>query len=181
MNNLPISVVDIGALIILLLGAIIGLKRGLSGEIARFVGTIIAFCLGIFFYKPFGMWLVEHTRLGEKPAHVIAFVLMVAAVLLVTLLVRLILRSIMKISFEGNIERIGGLLAGFIRATVLVLIIFVVMNMWPHEYLTRIFGEESVIGRMVVRYMPAIEKQIDKIPVKEKVEDIKETVTEEMK
>lgn len=175
------NAVDIGALVILLLGTIIGFRRGLSGEIARFIGTIAALCLGIYFYKPFGAWIAGHTRIGEETANVIAFALMAGAVLLITLLVRLILRSIMKISFEGNLEKAGGCIAGFIRALILVLMVFMAMNMWPHEYLNRTFGRESVIGSLVVKYMPAIKKQVEKLPVKEKVEDIREQVSEEMK
>jgi uncharacterized membrane protein required for colicin V production len=181
MNSFPApNAVDIGALVILLLGTIIGFRRGLSGEIARFIGTIVAFCLGIYFYKPLGEWLVEHTRLEEGPANVIAFVVMVSVVLLITLIIRLILRSIMKISFEGNIEKAGGCVAGFIRAFLLILIIFIAMNMWPHDYLNRIFGKESIIGGVVVKYMPAIRKQVEKLPVKEKIKNIREKVSEEI-
>lgn len=181
MDNFPSpNAVDIGALVILLLGTIIGFRRGLSGELARFIGTILAFCLAMYFYKPFGSWLVEHTRLEEEPANVTAFVLVVAAVLLVTLVLRLVLRSIMKISFEGNIEKGGGCIAGFVRAVILVLVIFIAMNMWPHDYLNRVFGRESIIGSVVVKYMPAVRKQVEKLPVKKKIGNIKEKISEEM-
>lgn len=179
MNHFPTpNAVDIGALVVLILGTIIGFRRGLSGEIARFIGTIAAFTLGIYYFKPFSSWVVDHTRMGEEIADVAAFILIVGAILLVTLIVRLILRSIMKISFEGNLEKGGGSLAGLVRAAILVLIIFITMNMCRNDYLNKAFGKESVIGSVVIRYMPLIEKQVDKLPVKEKVEGIRERVSE---
>ena len=182
MGNLPSpNAVDIGALVILLLGAIIGFRRGLSGEIARFIGTIAAVGLGMYFYKPFGDWIATHTRIGEEKGETIAFVLLVVTVLLITLLIRFILRSIMKISFEGNLEKAGGCIAGFIRAVLLVLAIFITINMWPHEYLNRLFCKESLIGSLVVKYTPAIKKQMEKLPLKEKAADIKEKISEEVK
>jgi uncharacterized membrane protein required for colicin V production len=181
MNSFPApNAVDFGVLAILLLGTIIGFRRGLSGEIARFIGTIAAFCLGMYFYRPFGEWFVTHTRLEEEPANVMAFVLIVSVVLLITLVVRLILRSIMKISFEGNIEKVGGCIAGFIRALLLALVILVTMNMWPNDYLNRIFGKESIAGSVVVKYIPVIKKQVEKLPVKEKVKKIRDKVSEEI-
>jgi diadenosine tetraphosphatase ApaH/serine/threonine PP2A family protein phosphatase len=65
----------------------------------------------------------------------------------------------MKISFEGNIEKAGGCIAGFIRAVMLVLIILAAMNMWPHDYLNRIFGRESAerIEPLKKRILQAVE------------------------
>jgi len=181
MNHLPTpNAVDIGALVLLILGTIIGFRRGLSGEIARFIGTIAAFALGIYYYRPFSYWIIEHTRLSDEIADVTAFILIVGSILLITLVVRLILRSIMKISFEGNLEKGGGSLAGLIRATILVLTTFIIMNMYRNDYLNRIFGRESIIGSVVVKYMPLIEKQVNKLPFKEKAKGLKEKISEEV-
>ena len=176
----PPNAVDIGALVLLILGTILGFRRGLSGEIARFVGTIAAFVLGYFLYSPTGAWLVDHTRLSTGTANVTAFILIVALVLLGSLLIRLVLRSIMKISFEGNIEKAGGCISGFIRYAILVLIIFIAMNLVKQEFLNRVFGKESVIGSVVVRFIPEIKEQVEKLPVKEKVEDLREKISEEI-
>ncbi|OGV69764.1 MAG: hypothetical protein A2283_14510 [Lentisphaerae bacterium RIFOXYA12_FULL_48_11] len=179
MNHFPTpNAVDIGALAILILGTIIGFRRGLSGEIARFIGTIAAFALGIYYYRPLGFWIIDHTSLDEEITNVAAFILIAGSILLITLILRLILRSIMKISFEGNLEKGGGSLAGLVRAIILVLIIFIAMNMCRNDYLNRTFGKESIIGSVVIRYMPLIEKQVDKLPVKEKVEGIRERISE---
>lgn len=173
--------VDIGAIVLLIAGIIIGFRHGLSGEIARFIGTLAALVLGLYFYKSGGNVITENTRMGEAAANVTAFILIIAIILLLTLLARLILRSIMKISFEGGLEKAGGCIAGLLRAAMVVLMIIITMNMWPHDYLNRVFGKDSVIGRVVIKYMPAVKKQVENLPVEEKVEDIKEKISEEIK
>lgn len=168
-------------MVVIVLGTAIGFKRGLSGEIARFLGTIAALSLGLFFYKPCGSWIAGHTKLSEGAANVMSFILMIAIILLITLLLRFILRNIMKISFEGRIEKTGGCIAGFLRAVTLVLVVFIAMNLWPYEPFNRFFGEESVIGTVVIQHLPSATRQVEKLPIKEKVEAIQEKISEEIK
>ena len=161
MGNLPSpNVVDIAALVVCVIGIIQGLRRGLSGEIARLIGVVVAFILGVFFYRPFGSWLVDRVRISEL-AFAVAFILTVMGAAVVMLLVRLVLKRIMVVVFEPHAEKIGGAIAGFLRMSFFVLIIFVMMNMWPNDYLNKIFGEDSVIGSQVVKIVPTIEEEIE--------------------
>jgi uncharacterized membrane protein required for colicin V production len=162
-----VNPVDIVALMIICVNLIIGLSRGLSGELAGLVGTAAAFGLGIFFQTPFSSWLQDHTRLQGRSAQAVAFISTAIAVIIIAILLRLILRKIMKITFEPTVDKVGGLISGFIRSSILVLIIFVAVNMCPHEYLNRKFGEESMIGRLVIEHItPRLERS-------QKVEDLK--------
>jgi uncharacterized membrane protein required for colicin V production len=166
MNHLPdINVIDIAAVIVVCVSLIIGIRRGLSGELAGLIGTIAAFGLGAHFLAPFGVWLQAHTRLGERPAQALAFISVAVGVIIVMILLRLLLGKIMKISFEPAVDKFGGFASGLIRSCVLVLIIFVSIQMCPNDYLNRKFGEESVVGRFVAKHvMPRVE---DKKPVEE--------------
>jgi uncharacterized membrane protein required for colicin V production len=166
MNHFPaISVIDIAVLVIIGVNLIIGLRRGLSGELAGLIGTIAAFGIGAHFLSPFGAWLNNHTRLGERPAQALAFISVAVGVIIVMILLRLLLGKLMKISFEPTIDKIGGFASGLVRSCILVLIIVVSVLMCPNDYLNRKFGEESVVGRSVVKYvMPHVE---DKTAVEE--------------
>ena len=164
MNHLPaVNVIDIAAVLIVCVNLIIGIRRGLSGELAGLIGTIAAFGLGAHFLSPFGAWLKDHSRLGERPAQALAFISV--GVIIVMILLRLLLGKIMKVSFEPSVDKIGGFASGLIRSCILVLIIVVAVQMYPSDYLDRKFGEESVVGRFVVKHvMPRVE---DKTPVAE--------------
>ena len=48
----PPSLVDLVALAVVAIGGIVGLIRGLSGELARLISTVVALLLGLRFYRP---------------------------------------------------------------------------------------------------------------------------------
>jgi uncharacterized membrane protein required for colicin V production len=160
MDLLP-SVIDIIALVLVVLGAIVGYRRRLSGELAHVVSIVAALLLGLFFHRPIGLWLSENTRLSEPGARAAAFIAttLVAAVTLI--LVRAVLRRVMRVVMEEEADKTAGCVAGAIRAAVVVLIVFIFMNMVPHDYLNKVFGERSVIGRMVLACMPSLREAID--------------------
>jgi membrane protein required for colicin V production len=159
----PPSLVDVIAIVVLVVGGVQGALRGLSGELARLISVIIAFMLGLRFYQPFGAWVLEHTRLGGRPSLALAFVVTVVTVIVVLLVLRHVIKRVMKIVVEEQAEKSGGALAGVIESTIYVLIAFVVLNLVPHDYLNRKFGEESIVGTCVQASMPHLQEIIEDI------------------
>ena len=155
------NLVDVIALFIVVIGIVQGCFRRLSGELSHLISVVAAFVAGMFAFRPLGIWLVEHTRLTEKSAHVTAFIAVIVASLVLMALIRILLRRIMRVIIEEQVDRTLGGFAGFLRASVFVLVVFVIMNMWPHEYLNRIFGEESMIGRTVKSCMPVLQEAVE--------------------
>jgi len=160
MDSTPvISVIDIATAVLLLLNVAVGFYRGLSGELARLVGMAVALVLAMQFYRPAGVFVLSHTRLAEKPAEALAYTLLFICAFLVSMLVRILLRKVMKVVFEQPFDKIGGCVAGLVRSSAFIFIVFVVMNMVPHEYLNRKFGEESLIGRQLLLRMPELREE----------------------
>ena len=92
------------------------------------------------------------------------------------MLLGFVFRRIMKIVFEPAVDKPGGGFAGFVSGILAVLIVFMIMIQWPNDYLNRKFGEESVIGRVVVKlaarsapWMPAGRDKVDSLPVSKEV------------
>jgi len=157
MNELPtLSIVDVVALAFVVLNAIVGLVRKLSGELAQLVAAVAALVLGVTLHRPFGDWILANTGLEAGGARAAAFLLTVLTAVVCMLLMRAILRHAMKVVFDPVIDRIGGLVAGALRGAVIVAILFILMNIWPQPYLNRVFGKESTIGTLVVRYLPYV-------------------------
>jgi uncharacterized membrane protein required for colicin V production len=162
MSTIPeLNLVDIAALILVGMGGIQGCIRGLSGELARLVGTLAAFAAGVTLQKPVGAWILEHTRLEDQPAHAVAFIATVLLAIIVMFLLRLVLKRIMKVVFTDGLDKVLGVCAGLIRMAVVACIIFLVMNLIPNDYLNRHFGEESAIGSVVVQYIPTIRETLE--------------------
>ena len=166
MDNLShFNIVDLVALILILLGLIRGFMKGLSGELAGLLGAAAAFVGAWYFYTPLGNFLTDKTRLSERATVAVAFVLALIGAYMAMRILRLVLRHVMEFSFKGKIEKIGGMLAGGIRMTVVVTAFVLLMTLWPHEYLHRLFAEESVFGRFVFEKLgPVYEKIAEEHP-----------------
>ncbi|MCK5849701.1 MAG: CvpA family protein [Kiritimatiellae bacterium] len=169
------NIVDYVAIGIVLLGLLQGYHRRFSGELAHLISVIGAFILGLLLYRPFGGWLIDHTRLTDQTANVVAFITTMIVCLIIMTIIRLSLRHIMRVVIEEEVDKTLGAIAGFLRVSVFIFVVFLIMNMWPNDYLNSIFGEESFIGRTIVKLTPsfydALENQQERL---EKIRENKE-------
>ena len=171
MEHFPVSVVDMIAVLVICLSTLRGFFRGLSGELAQLISLVLALVVGVYSYRPFGIWILSNTHLSHRAAHTVAFVVTVTTVILAAVLLGFVFRRIMKIVFDPKIDKPGGGLAGFVSGTLAVLLVLMILNLWPHAYLNRKCGEESVIGRLVVKFMPAVREKVDDLPATRKVKE----------
>ena len=155
------TAVDVGALVLVLWEFLWGLKRGLSGELARLISTLITLVAGLRFYPALGRLLADNTRLAENRelAQAVAFLLIVVCFALLFLTLRLVLRLLMVVKFNEKIDRSGGGLAGLLRGALMVILCVYAIGLWPHEYLRDVVRKQSAVGQAVFRHAPwAIEK-----------------------
>lgn len=162
--NMPAwNVIDLFALGTILLSTLIGYRRRLSGEIANLLSLAAVFFVGFIAYRPVGNWLLTYSRLDGRTADVVAYVLTTIVAIIIMVIIRLVLGSIMRIVIEEEVDKIGGVIAGMVRSFFLITIVFLVMNLVPHEYLNKKFGEESVIGRLVIKCMPSLNRAVERL------------------
>lgn len=153
--------IDLLALGVILVFALIGWRRGLSGELSRFATLLLALALALRAREPLGRLIGDATRL-ETPADVaLAYTLAIIIALIGLSLLRRLLERIMQISFTPGLEKSGGMLAGMLRGLLGVIAVFLLMNLWPHDYLNRVFGDASLGGRMIQRVIPRIRDELD--------------------
>ena len=148
-----LNLIDIAAGIYLLFGVFRGFKRGLSGELARLVSIAVILIAGWQLYEPLGQKIGEITRLTDNESRLAGFVLSLVAAGLVMVLLRWVLKNMMEFAFKGNIERIGGMIAGFLRTLAIVTAIVVAASLSPSAYLAQKFSEDSRIGSLITRYV----------------------------
>jgi uncharacterized membrane protein required for colicin V production len=150
------NLADAAALVWLLVGAFNGWRRGLSGELPRLMSVVVAGACGFLVYGQLTAWIALHTRLQGDAAGALAFI---AATLLAgagMLAMRLILGSLVQIVFAAAINKPVGLVAGLVGSALVLVLLFVSLNLVPHEDLNRIFGAESALGRVVRRTVPIV-------------------------
>ncbi len=154
------TLVDTIAVVLLALGTAVGWRRRLSGELAHVLSLIVAVAVGLFASRPLGQWLLEHSRLSPGVAWVVAFLGVLILSALAMAATRALLRKTMRVVFEEEVDKYGGAVAGFVRAAVVLALVFLVVNMTANETLRRVFGERSFFGRLAIRYAPALEETV---------------------
>lgn len=159
--GLIFNIVDGVAAGVVLVGMLLGYRRGLSGEMARVAGVLVAFACGMAAYRPATAWLTQHALASERAIAAFAFAVSFLAAFAAMLLARLLLGRVMKVVFEGTFDRIGGVLAGGLKAALFVLAVLIVLNLAPSEALNRMVGEESAVGRLACRLVPTMRERLD--------------------
>ncbi|OVE75574.1 hypothetical protein BVX97_04090 [bacterium E08(2017)] len=152
---------DLVSLIVIAIGIFVGYRRKLSGEIAILISVAAALFVGFFFFEPLGVWLATNTDLGINGARIATYVFIILGSSVVMVVLRLVLGKVLKIVIGEEADKIGGAIAGFVRSSIFVLIIFLLMNIIPNENLNRVFGEGSFIGRQTLKILPSIEEVIE--------------------
>ena len=154
LNNL--NWVDCVILIILIRTTYVGFSRGLSWEIIRLLGIVIAFVLAIHNYDKIGSFIGSNSPIPPIAANLFSFLVLVFGTALVFKFIGFGLHKILEIELLSPIEHIGGLLLGFIRGMVLALITLVIMLIISVPYIDDSIRERSFFGDKLLRAAPIV-------------------------
>ena len=104
--------VDVVIIIYLGLSIFFGFAQGLIRTLFSIIGTIVGILLASHFYKQLGDILTFISN--RNVADIIAFIIILLAVMGIAALIALVLRSLIKAIMLGWIDRIGGAVFGLI-------------------------------------------------------------------
>ena len=106
--------VDLIVLVIILFEFLMGLRRGLSGELFRLLGTGLVLAIGLGFYEDFGLMIANHSRLTQnhEMAVALAFLLIVVGMGICFLLLRIVFNLLVHVKFNDAFDRPAGGMAG---------------------------------------------------------------------
>ena len=135
---------------VLLYGAAMGAARGLSSELATLIGMVVAAIVTRLFYEPVSFWICDRWGWNEEVTRLFAVVLLALLVLYGMRLVRIALGALMTFSFKGLVERVGGLLAGFVRLGAIALVLLLAASFVPSSKLQRAVMLDSTVGRQAL-------------------------------
>jgi uncharacterized membrane protein required for colicin V production len=162
MSTPPLTTVDIIVLACILLGAVQGLFRRLSGEMARLIGTICAFILGTVLHQPLGQWIANHTRLIDQEAKTATYILTVIVALIFWIFFHRMIKKLLQMIVSAKFDMIAGIIAGATRVLILAMIIFIAINMWPDLPMKDHFGETSLFGKWAIALTPTVQEHMEK-------------------
>ena len=132
---------------VLIYGAVMGLVRGLSHELATLVSMVVAVLVTRLFYEPVSAWVCMRWGWNPEITRLLAVVVLALGTLYGMRLLRIALGSLMTFAFKGVVERLGGLLTGTIRQGATFLVILLAASFVPSSWLQRAVMYDSATGR----------------------------------
>jgi len=139
---------DIILLVLLFIPTFIGFRKGLIKAALSFAGLIIGVVLAGNFYKPvsriFGF--IDNDNI----AYILAFILILALVMVAAFLLARLLKSIISLVMLGWVDNFGGAALGFLSG---FLLLGAILATW-----VKFFGSDLIIdsflGRVMLDYFP---------------------------
>ena len=126
------------------------MRKGLIKAVLSLVGLVIGVVLAANLYEPvskiFGFFN------NENAAKIVAFLLILALVMVAALFLARLFKSIMSITMLGWVDNVGGAILGFLAGFIFL---SAILAMW-----VKLFGSglvtESFIGQVMLDYFPLI-------------------------
>jgi len=162
MQALQPYIVDLIVLVIILFEFLMGLRRGLSGELFRFLGTGLVLAAGLGFYEDFGLMIASHSRLTQnyEMAAALAFLLIVAGLSLCFFFLRIVFALLVNIKFNDAFDRPAGGVTGILRGCLIAVLFLFAAGLWPNEQLRPWIKVNSYAGKAVFKFAPLAKEKI---------------------
>ena len=154
MESLALSQFDYIVIGIVALSGIIALFRGFIQEVLSLLLWAFAFIASMFLNVYLDPYLAEYITNPELRRILTILIVFVGIIFLGGLLIKL-LRGLVHWSGMGGLDRLLGVLFGFLRGTILILIIFIIL---PNNIKESSFITDSQSASYLNKYAPMAEK-----------------------
>lgn len=149
---------DIAALAIILLSALMALSKGLTAELCWLAGVAVGFLLAVHFYKQ-AAYLLLQTGLGTVAAGLLGFFLIFVLGIIAGSLAGAWLSKLWKLLRLSWLDRLFGGLFGLLRGLLIVTVIFLALTSFslPGEQLlsnSRLAPYFLTVGQAIVAAAP---------------------------
>jgi membrane protein required for colicin V production len=115
---------DILILVILGYSLVRGLFRGLVKEISSIIGVFGGFYAAYTYYGVLAKFLAGIIH-DVSYLNILSFLIIFCCVLIIVSVLGIIIKYLLNIAFLGWVDRIGGLVFGFIKAVLIVSVLFI--------------------------------------------------------
>lgn len=152
------NTIDIVFGVILILGAIQGLRKGLFVELASLVGLIAGIFGAIYFSHFVGDWLAEKTSWSEQIINLSAFAITFVIIVVVVSMAGKLLTKIADFAMLGIINKIAGAAFAVLKYAFLLSVVIMFLNAANERigFVSEEAMEESLLFNPVRSIAPAI-------------------------
>ncbi len=134
----------------------VGYRVGLSAELVKAVGVLGGLFVSFRYYQGFGDLIASRTSLGVGLTGAIAMGTLMGVVYGGLARGLRLFERLVKVTFEPKLNQMGGLVAGLLRAGLVMSMLLMALRQMPSEYLAASIEEHSLTGRPVSRVAPAV-------------------------
>lgn len=156
------SKIDIVLIVILVIGAIAGYKKGFLSELFTLLGIILGVLAGFKLMGAAMLMLDEHYDINEKVLPYVAFAVVFLIVVVGITLLGKAFKSSLEKTVLGGIDKLCGGLLGIVKAAFMASVLiwlFTSLNIFPPAS----FSEDAWLYPTIARLAPAVTSWIGEI------------------
>ena len=148
--------VDVIVLIVLLRGAYVGRRDGLSVELVKLGTVFITYYCAIKYYTWLAEWISHHSRLPMDWATVIAFLSIAVESLVAVWIFFKLLGKIVTLQFESRISTGGGTVVGLFRALLVSSLLLFGLFFIPDKFVRKQVYANAWWGHIAIDATPPL-------------------------
>jgi len=148
--------IDLGLIVAIVGGTVIGYTRGLSDQVARFIALVITTVVTFHYYERITALITQNSAVPPVFASMTTFFLLAVVTNIVAKLIFIVLAKLLTVQFVYFLERIVGAFFGALRFVLLFSLISVFVSLLKHPVVEKLYSEESLSGPAVIQLCPYV-------------------------
>ncbi|GAB3228440.1 CvpA family protein [Algoriphagus aestuariicola] len=169
------ATVDIILLILIILGAIEGYRKGLLRTIMGLVGFVLAIILGVYFMEPMSKYLAKHLDQITFAFPILAFLIVFGITMAIVGIAGWMMKKMVDLVLLGGLDSIGGAILGIVKTAFFISLFLWLANLFDLK-MSKEWSAKSEFLQYVEPLAPAVIWVLE--PVVPKIGELQKTVDE---
>ena len=158
-----INWIDLLAVILLVRSSYVGFTKGFGWEFFRFLGYLGGAFLSVYYYEYVSQLTGDYLPAVSPFSNLISFTSIYILILFIFKFINTIIEKIIKIEIFSTLERLGGLILGFLRGAITLSLILITLVLMPVPYFEKSVKERSYTGPTILMVVPFLYERAAKI------------------
>jgi len=162
-SDMQVGWVDVVFLLAILWAMIRGYRAGLSKEMTRLLAVLSSLTITFYLFEPLGMWIKRNSFLSQEVGIPISYLLILIVSLVFFHYLFLLVGQLFKIEFAYILDKIGGLLIGFVRCVFVLGLLAQFLLLFQSQFIQESLKTNSVVGPTLIKVCPVTYQKIAQI------------------
>ncbi len=150
--------IDALVALVVIRGMVIGHRRGLSGELIRFLGIVCGLYLSFRFYEPCTERLIQRISLDRNLAIGLSFAGIFIAVLLFSYMVNQTVHHATQLPAIAAVDKAGGIIIGGAKGLLLACVALILLALVRVDAISNAVSQNSFFGPLAISAVPGAYK-----------------------